>query len=371
MPSSYFLDSLSRAIEVVQHLQRTHSESISLIELARQTAINKTTVLRILRTLEHHGWVVQPAPGRYRAAIRFSDNRSRRIGYSSRDNRLPFPRAVTASVTRCAAAHGVEVLLFDNRGSRAQTVRNAERMLREKVDLAIIFQAESSTGPELSTLFHESGTPLISIDMAIAGASYFGADNYSAGLTAGRAMARTMAETGAARPEELVLVGNTRFGSLPAARLQGFLSAFQKYYPRFEAIQVTSLDSRGSLETSLRLLRARMAAARRRGIAVCVSDPGAMGAVQAIEEAGRARDWLVWSFGGALDIRQELRRAATPLFGAIGFGPENYGDQLWTLATQLLEKRPAPPALFTKMKVLTRSNIDSLYPQDSLIAAQG
>lgn len=367
MSSSYLLASVSRAIEVVNHLQQIHGESVSLLELARQTGIHKTTVLRVLRTLEHHGWVVQPAPGRYRAAIRFSGHRPHRIAYSSRDNRLAFPRAVTASVTRCASARGVELLAFDNRASRAQTLRNAERMVREKVDLAIVFQAESSTGPELATRFNEAGVPLISIDMAIAGAFYFGADNYQAGLTAGRAMARALLEPGGGpAPEELILVDTPRFGSLPAARLQGFVSGFQKHYPQAGGIATATLDSRGSFEVGLRLLRARMRAARRRGIAVCVSDPAALGAVQAIEETGRARDWRVWSFGGGADVRQELRRPGSPLFGAIGFAPESYGDQLWTLVAPLLANKPAAPALFARTKVLTRQNIDSVYPQDQL-----
>ena len=302
VPSSYLLDSLSRAIQVASHLQRIHPESVSLIELGRQTGVNKTTVLRILRTLEYYGWVSQPAPGRYRAAVRFSDNRSHRIGCSSRDNRLPFPRAVTASFARCAAAHGVELLSFDNRGSRAQTIRNAQRMIREKVDVALVFQAESGTGPQLSSLFNDSGTPIISIDMAIAGASYFGADNYSAGLTAGRTMARSLQESGAAPPEELILLGNSQFGSLPAARLQGFVTSFQKHHRPSAGLPLTTLDSRGSFEARLRGLRAQMAGKRRRGVVVAVSDP-----VPLKNPAGRATGWCgvsaaawtsAWNSGG-------------------------------------------------------------------------
>ena len=367
MPTSYLLDSLSRAIQVAAHLQSIHPESVSLIELGRQTGVNKTTVLRILRTLEHHGWVSQPAPGRYRAAVRFSDNRSHRIGYSSRDNSLPFPHAVTDSLARCAATHGVELLSFDNRGSRAKTIRNAQRMIREKVDVAVVFQAESATGPQLSSLFNESGTPMISIDMAVAGASYFGADNYSAGLTAGRTMARSLQESGAAPLAELILLGNSQFGSLPAARLQGFATSFQKHHRPSAGLSLTTLDSRGSFEAGLRRLRAQMGGKRGRGVVVAVSDPIAMGAVQAIEEAGRASDWMVWSFGGGPDIRLELRRPGSPLFGAMAFSPENYGDQIWSLVVRLFEKRPVPPAIFAKMRVMTRANIDTIYPLDAAL----
>ena len=364
MPSSYLLTNLERAIDVFTRLQQLPGESTTLVELSRQSGINKATVLRILRTLEHHGWVTQPSPGRYTAALLFSTGEQRipRIGYASRDNRLPFPRSVTESITQTAAAHHAELLSFDNRGSVSQTVRNAQRMLREKVDVAIIFQAASDTGPELASLFHGSGIPLISIDMTIAGASYFGADNYAAGVMAGQTAWRLLP----AEPiEEVILVGNIHFGSLPAARLSGFLQSFEKRSPRAKELQITRLDSRGSFETGLRLLRARMRSSRlRRGIVVCVSDPAAMGAIQAIEEAGRARLWQVWSFGGAIDIRRELRRPDSPLAGAIGFGPEDYGNQLWKLVAPMLEKKATVPALFAKMKVLTRDNIESLYPQD-------
>ena len=52
------------------------------------------------------------------------------------------------------------------------------------------------------------------------------------------------------------------------------------------------------------------------------------------------------------------------LFGAIGFGPEEYGTQLWPLVSQVIEKKPAPPAVFVKMKVLTAANINTVHEPD-------
>jgi ribose transport system substrate-binding protein len=370
MNESYLLESVSRAIGVFGILQRQRVESLTLSELARLAEINKTTTLRILRTLEKHGWVAQPSPGRYRAMLRFLDNRSYRVGYSARDNRLPFPRAVTESIATSAAAHGVEMLSLDNRGSTVRTMQNAQRMIREKVDLALVFQADSSTGPELSSVFNEAGIPFVSIDMGVAGASYFGADNYSAGLNGGRTAARALTQAQAPPLEEMILVGNQRFGSLPAARLKGFQKGFEKRAGTVTEIAPVVLDSQGSFETGIRLVRARMRSTRRkRGLVVCVSDPIAMGATQAIEESGRAEGWMVWSFGGGLDIRDELRRPGSPMLGAIGFCPEQYGPQLWNLVTPLLERKPAPPALFARSRTLTRESIERLYPHDRELSA--
>ena len=58
----YLLDSLTRGIDVIHLLAQLRDEPVSLAELSRQARINKTTVLRILRTLEHKGWAVQTAP---------------------------------------------------------------------------------------------------------------------------------------------------------------------------------------------------------------------------------------------------------------------------------------------------------------------
>ncbi len=361
---SYLLDSLQRAIRVVELLQASPVEAISLSRLARDAGVNKTTVLRILRTFEHCGWVVQPAAGQYKLTFQRLDMRPRRVGYASRDDRLAFPRAVTESIAQTASVHGVELLALDNRGSRTQAVKNVERMIREKVEVAIVFQPDASVGPEIASLLHESGTPVISLEMPMAGAAYFGADSYSAGITAGRAVARMLQKAGK-RAEELVLLGTAGFGTPSAARLNAFRRAFQETDRRNAAVLVSEAEGNGSFSSGLRLVRLRMKSSRkRRCLVVCQNDPTAMGAAQAIEEGGKATDWMVWSFGGALDVRMELRRKGSPMMGAVGLGPERYGDQIWNLVSAMLEKRPAPPALFARMRVLTRENIGELYPHD-------
>lgn len=365
----YLLDSLQRAVQIVELLQANPVEAMTLSWLAREAGVNKTTVLRILRTLEHCGWVVQAAPGQYRPAFQRVDTRARRVGYASRDDRLAFPRAVSESIARTASAQGVELLALDNRGGRAQTLKNVERMIREKVEVAIVFQPDAALGPEIASSFHESGTPVISLEMPIAGAAYFGADSYSAGLAAGRAAARLLQKWGKGA-EEMLLLGNPGFGTPSAARLNSFRKAFQEQDRRNASIAVSHAEGNGSFASGLRLTRLRMKSSRkRRCLVVCQNDPAAMGAAQAIEEGGRAGQWTVWSFGGALDVRMELRRNGSPMIGAMGLGPERYGDQIWNLVSAMLEKRPAPPAVFARMRVLTRENIDEIYPHDLELSA--
>jgi len=56
------------------------------------------------------------------------------------------------------------------------------------------------------------------------------------------------------------------------------------------------------------------------------------------------------------DARNELRRSGTRLIGSVAYFPERYGDELIPLALGILEKKPAPPAVFVKHQLITPKN---------------
>jgi ribose transport system substrate-binding protein len=66
------------------------------------------------------------------------------------------------------------------------------------------------------------------------------------------------------------------------------------------------------------------------------------------------------------EARAELRRPGSRLVGSVAYFPERYGDEVMRLASAILSHQPAPPAVFTKHELLTRSNVDRLYPLDEM-----
>ena len=62
--------------------------------------------------------------------------------------------------------------------------------MREGVHLVIEFQTDEAVAPAIAATYLEAGIPLIAIDIPHPGATYFGANNYTAGLLAGRTLAR-------------------------------------------------------------------------------------------------------------------------------------------------------------------------------------
>ena len=58
--------------------------------------------------------------------------------------------------------------------------------MREKVDLVIEFQTDEHVAPIVAAKYREANIPLIAIEVPHPGATYFGANNYEAGLIGGR-----------------------------------------------------------------------------------------------------------------------------------------------------------------------------------------
>ena len=65
--------------------------------------------------------------------------------------------------------------------------------------------------------------------------------------------------------------------------------------------------------------------------------------------------------------RAELREPNTRFIGSVAYFPERYGDDLIHVGLEILNRRPVPPAVFLKHQLITRENVDHVYPNDSLL----
>ena len=100
-------------------------------------------------------------------------------------------------------------------------LRNAEQLVRERVDLVIEFQTDEAIAPAIASKYLEAGIPLIAIDIPHPGATYFGANNYQAGLMAGRHLGHWAKARWNGQVEEVLLIELARAGSLVQARMSG------------------------------------------------------------------------------------------------------------------------------------------------------
>ena len=211
---------------------------------------------------------------------------------------------------------------------------------------------------------------MIAIDIPHPGATYFGANNYEAGLLAGRHLARWAKQhwTGTA---EILLLELARAGSLPAARGRGVVAGIREVIHEAAGWPVVSIDADGQFKTALERVRKHLRETKSSRILVgAANDPSALGAARAFQESGRSDSCAIVGQNAEPDARAELRQPRTPLIASVGYFPERYGDGLIRLALEILGRRPVAPAMFVKHQIVTRENVDHLYPNDALMGVQ-
>jgi len=324
-------------------------------------------VFRLLYTLEKCGMVEKVGENLYQSCLRPWKQKLYRLGYAAQGADYQFSREVSVSLQRAAVAEGIELISLDNRYSAKIAQRNADLLVREKVDLVIEFQTDQDVAPIVAAKYREAGIPLIAIDIPHPGATYYGANNYEAGLIAGRYLGRWVKENWYSELDEIILLELPRAGNLPRMRLTGILVGLGSFLPTAKECRITHLDGDGELGPSFEAVRKHLRSTRaRRQLVGAINDPSALGALRAFQEAGRSECCAIMGHNASPEGRAELRQPNTRLLGSVAFFPERYGEDLIRVSLDILNRRPVPPAVFVEHKLVTPRTVDHFYPNDSL-----
>src|SRR5215469_2310759 len=293
-------------------------EALSLKEISARCGLPKTMVFRLLYTLEKCGMVDKVGHNLYQSRVRPWKQRLYRLGYAAQGTDYQFSREVSESLQRAAAAEGIELISLDNRYSAKTAQRNADLLVREKVDLAIEFQTDEEVAPIVAAKYREAGIPMIAIDIPHPGATYFGANNYEAGLLAGRYMGRWANKHWYGSVEEILLVELRRAGSVPQTRILGTLAGVSETLNPSARARIVHLDGDGQFGATLECVRKHLRTSRSKRILVgAANDSSALGALRAFQEAGRADHCAIVGQNAEPEARAELRTPSTRLIGSV------------------------------------------------------
>ena len=346
-------------------------ETLRLRDVMDRTGFAKGMCFRLLYTLRHCGFVEKVENNRYRLTADIRRRRKYRIGYAGQGQDSSFAHEVHRGLVRAAEAAQVELVVVDNRYQARIALRNAQLLIKEGVDLVIEFQTDEAVAPAIAAAYHQARIPIVAIDIPHPGATYFGANNYDAGLMAGRHLARWAKQHWGGAADELLLLELARAGSVPAARLRGVTTGVRDMLHDAAAWPTVSIDGDGQFKTALERVRKHLRETRATRILVgAANDSSALGAARAFQEAGRSEQCAIVGQNAEPDARAELRTQGSPLIASVGYFPERYGTGVIRLALDLLGHRPVPPAIFVKHQLVTRDNVDHLYPNDALLGVE-
>ena len=344
-------------------------EVLGLIDLVERSGLSKTTVFRLMRSLAVGELVERVGKGQYRTLTHAKSAKSIRLGFAAQTD-SEFSLDVTASLQAAAAREHVHLITVNNRYSAQQALVNADHLIKERVNIVLEFQTYERVAPVVAAKFLEAHIPVIAIEIPHPGATYFGANNYQAGLIGGRALGRWAKENWNGDVQEIVLLGLPIAGALLELRTSGMLAGLREELRNVDSIPVTRLDAKGGFERNLDIMRKflRRTPSKRRLVGA-VNDIAALAAIAAFEEAGASKQCAVMGQNGIREARRELRRPGTRLVGTVGYFPERYGDDLLPLALTVLQGKSVPPAVFVKHQLLTPKNVDLFYAHDARTAS--
>ena len=353
-----------RACQILKAFKHA-GEELRLADIEERTGLHRTTAFRLLQSLVHGGLIEREGRGVYRCPFPMSQPRRFRLGFAVQTDSV-FARGVAESLQRAADREQVELVTVNNRYSAKEALRNADLLIEKHVDLVLEFQTYERVAPVISSKFLEAKIPVIAIEIPHPGATFFGANNYQAGLIAGRALGRWAKEHWDGAAEQVMLFGLPIAGPLPALRINGVMDGLRTELPHIASVPVVHLDGKGDFEQILSVVRTWLRRGpRRRTLVGTVNDTCALAALRAFEEAGAGNLCAVVGQNAILEARNELRRRGTRLIGTVAYFPERYGDELIPLALSILGGRSVPPATFVKHQFLTPKNVDLIYPLDN------
>ena len=357
------VQSVLRACEILRAF-RHDTETLLLSDVMERTGLRKTTAFRLLRTLVKGGLLEQMRKGVYRSHFQPVGARPIRMGFASQTD-SEFAREVSESLRRTAAREHVHLITVNNRYSAREALRNADLLIREGVDLVLEFQTYERVAPIISSKFLEARIPVIAIEIPHPGATFFGANNYQAGLIGGRALGKWTKDHWDGHAEQVLLLELPIAGPLPALRITGILDGLRAVLPNIEGIPVVHLDGKGDFDQVLNVVRRFLRHSKlKRTLVGAINDTCALATLRAIEEAGGSQICAVMGQNATVDARNELRRPGTRLIGTVAYFPERYGDELIPLALGILQNKPVAPATFVKHQLITSKNVDLVYPMD-------
>ena len=221
----------------------------------------------------------------------------------------PFFKVIGDNITSEGAKHGYETVVVSADKDVAKQSNQVKDFIVKKVSAIVLSPCESKSIVPVIQEANAAGIPVFTVDIpcnepGVKIATQIATDNHGAGKEAGRAMIEALGEAGGnvailhfAQAESCIL------------RVKGFLEVIREHNKGGKAlIQVVStLESGGAKDIGSKATEDIIQAhSNLRGI-FAINDPAALGAVAALEKAGKADQVVIVGFDGQPEGKQAIK----------------------------------------------------------------
>ena len=275
---------------------------------------------------------------------------SYKFGFSCISMENPYYETLEASIREAIEDSGSTLISRDPKGDSTAQIQQIRDMIADGIQAIFLCPVDwEKIAPALTEL-KEADIEIINLDTQVQDReevdAYVGSDNINAGVICGEKLIEAAPDGG-----QVVILECTTQNSI-IDRINGFEETIAG-----KGFEVVERSETGGKKDEAKTQMARILKEQDHITAVmCGNDQIALGALEAIEEAGRS-EMMIYSVDGSPKLKQELAKDGSLVVGIAAQSPINIGKSAVTVALQIMNGERYEKETLEEVLFIDRSNV--------------
>lgn len=275
---------------------------------------------------------------------------SYKFGFSCISMENPYYETLEASIREAIEESGSSLISRDPKGDSTAQIQQIRDMIADGIQAIFLCPVDwEKIAPALTEL-KEADIEIINLDTQVQDReevdAYVGSDNINAGVICGEKLIEASPDGG-----QVVILECTTQNSI-IDRINGFEETIAG-----KGFEVVERSETGGKKDEAKTQMARILKEQDHITAVmCGNDQIALGALEAIEEAGRS-EMMIYSVDGSPKLKQELAKDGSLVVGIAAQSPINIGKSAVTVALQIMNGERYEKETLEEVLFIDRSNV--------------
>lgn len=278
------------------------------------------------------------------------------FGYIGIDMKNPYFETLELSIRTELENRGHRLMVREQESDADTQNQQIQELIAEGVKAVFLCPADSEKITEGLEALDEAGIPVINIDTQVKESglteAFIGSDNKNAGYVCGEDLKKRALNGG-----KIILLEDASHNSVNQ-RITGFEEAITN--SGFEVLN--RADVNGEKEEAKARMKQFLAEYPEIDAVMCGNDPAALGALEAVEEAGRS-EILIYGVDGSPEVKKKLAENNQNLVGTGAQSPINIGKKAVETALAILNGEDYEKEIYEETFLITRENVE-LYGTD-------
>ncbi len=292
------------------------------------------------------------------------------IGFTMLGEEATFFQIVKSGVLAAADRYDVKLLYAVNDRIPGQMEDIINGFVADGADIIVDFTVLPEPGNTIAAELKQKNIPMISVDCLYDEAYFFGIDNQQAGEKIGRFLATQIMTRWSGQVDAALILYAEVNGETVKKRVSGAYDGLIDSGIALDSslLTYTSINTPSSKQTNIAYVTLLVSAyleqhPNESHIAIIgASDDIAIGALAAVQAAGREDECLIVSHNCDPSAIENFKKADNCWIGSVNYAPDSYGEQIVKICVDLLNGVEYDQEIFNDTYVVSIYNVNMYFP---------